>query len=774
MNWKISKLAINNFKAFKNIKLDFENCTLLTLEGPNGFGKTSIYDALELVFTGKIDRIQRLCNNIMFGNRINFEDNLFWNTKYEKKDIEIIIELFNQETREVFTFCRIAKVSDLETPQNNKANNFSFFKIYILNNFNENKTIKEINQEELNLKLGNNFVENYNNINYLEQGQSNFIYSKNLKERKDSINKLMNIDELSKNIQFLNKLELAISRKINNREESDRIYLLSKEIEAISKNNNKIFDAVKYTKISTINPTPIWDLEDFDFSSQQLTNEKLENIISQLLYINSYPDDLKNKINNKKIDLSIYNNQDFFDILVTIGPHIEKFPDLEAKKNKYDEYNYCLKILSKNLNEIDSELIKKSSQIISFNTEQFIKDNLHLDNLIKEQNDVDADLLKINNARYILKSTHEHPTNDLENKNCLLCDSIFLTPSDLLLAIDLKTQKLNKKNLNIYKKIDDLKLKLTEIVKKEIAILNQKLIMLDFNSPLFSLLLNHKPSFVRIESFISSLNKKQIILESEFTENPDIIKLRKDKLINLISSFKTQDSGIINDTHLETLSLIFSNYDDILKINKEVIAEKLKYFQYKQNLSNNFIIQKNTKEITEFNNKKNKLTQLKNNISNLKSELRKLNNNYSQKVISDIELTFHIYSGRLIQNYQRGLGLFIDNDDGDKLRFCTAEKSDHDATLAMSSGQLSALSLAFFLSLNKVYSNSPLVLIDDPAQSLDDINIASLSDLLRCELKDRQLLLSSHEDSISNYLRFRFQRVGLNQKPFNVQHLSQS
>ncbi|MED0010237.1 hypothetical protein RCV01_07495, partial [Escherichia coli] len=89
--------------------------------------------------------------------------------------------------------------------------------------------------------------------------------------------------------------------------------------------------------------------------------------------------------------------------------------------------------------------------------------------------------------------------------------------------------------------------------------------------------------------------------------------------------------------------------------------------------------------------------------------------------------------------------------------------------MSMSSGQLSALSLAFFLSLNKVYAKSPLVLIDDPAQSLDEINIASLSDLLRCELNNRQLILSSHEDNISSYLRFRFMRAGLTQKPFNMQ-----
>jgi energy-coupling factor transporter ATP-binding protein EcfA2 len=76
--------------------------------------------------------------------------------------------------------------------------------------------------------------------------------------------------------------------------------------------------------------------------------------------------------------------------------------------------------------------------------------------------------------------------------------------------------------------------------------------------------------------------------------------------------------------------------------------------------------------------------------------------------------------------------------------------------MSMSSGQVSALSLAFFLSLNKVYARVPLILIDDPSQSLDEVNVASLSDLLRCELKHCQLVVSSHEDNISAYMRDRF------------------
>ncbi len=92
--------------------------------------------------------------------------------------------------------------------------------------------------------------------------------------------------------------------------------------------------------------------------------------------------------------------------------------------------------------------------------------------------------------------------------------------------------------------------------------------------------------------------------------------------------------------------------------------------------------------------------------------------------------------------------------------------------MSMSSGQVSALSLAFFLALNKVYSRVPLILIDDPSQSLDEVNVASLTDLLRCELKHCQLILSSHEDDISAYMRYRFDRAGLTTSSLNMQLLA--
>ena len=48
MKFRLKQLIVKNFKAFKSRSINFESKNLILLDGPNGFGKTSFYDALEL------------------------------------------------------------------------------------------------------------------------------------------------------------------------------------------------------------------------------------------------------------------------------------------------------------------------------------------------------------------------------------------------------------------------------------------------------------------------------------------------------------------------------------------------------------------------------------------------------------------------------------------------------------------------------------------------------------------------------------------------------
>lgn len=53
---QIKSIEIINFKVYENTKINFETNQLLLLTGPNGYGKTSLLDAIEWCITGDIKR----------------------------------------------------------------------------------------------------------------------------------------------------------------------------------------------------------------------------------------------------------------------------------------------------------------------------------------------------------------------------------------------------------------------------------------------------------------------------------------------------------------------------------------------------------------------------------------------------------------------------------------------------------------------------------------------------------------------------------------------
>lgn len=74
--------------------------------------------------------------------------------------------------------------------------------------------------------------------------------------------------------------------------------------------------------------------------------------------------------------------------------------------------------------------------------------------------------------------------------------------------------------------------------------------------------------------------------------------------------------------------------------------------------------------------------------------------------------------------------------------------------LVLSSSQLNALAVCTFLSLSLGVSRTPLgtAILDDPLQSLDDINLLGLIDLLRRAKDQKQLLVSTHDVRFGNLL----------------------
>ncbi len=165
---------------------------------------------------------------------------------------------------------------------------------------------------------------------------------------------------------------------------------------------------------------------------------------------------------------------------------------------------------------------------------------------------------------------------------------------------------------------------------------------------------------------------------------------------------------------------------------------------------------------------------MKNQLDRIKKVISQQKDAYLKKVITDVEILFYVYSGRIMQDNFYGRGLFLKNESGKYISFVTKYDSDVDALYKMISGQLVALMMAMLLSLNKLYSGSKLLAIDDPVQTIDDINVWGFVETLRHEFRDYQFLFSIHELSYGSFLRYKLSNMNIKAKYVDMMELKKA
>ena len=140
---------------------------------------------------------------------------------------------------------------------------------------------------------------------------------------------------------------------------------------------------------------------------------------------------------------------------------------------------------------------------------------------------------------------------------------------------------------------------------------------------------------------------------------------------------------------------------------------------------------------------------------------------HRKKMIEDIEIPFYIYSGKILHNVRgnQTSGVFIKDttkgadDKLNNIRFVANYNLEQDIINTTSSGQLAGIIIALTLTLNRIYSKDlNTIFIDDPVQSMDDINMISLIELLRNDFRDKQFFISTHEDEIEKYILYKYMK----------------
>lgn len=212
--------------------------------------------------------------------------------------------------------------------------------------------------------------------------------------------------------------------------------------------------------------------------------------------------------------------------------------------------------------------------------------------------------------------------------------------------------------------------------------------------------------------------------------------------------------------------------ENIEKVSLKNIVQKRSYLEWGVSIAQNTLINKlevqHKKLLETFEDAQGQKNILQNLIHIYKTSLIE----YRRTIIQNIEILFHIYYGRITQETKGSLGLFIKTDPKrDAIRFLEDHSKDTDAVFTMSSGQLATLIIAFTLALNKRFSINKLLFIDDPVQTLDELNISGLVELLRNEFSDRQIFVSTHEDMMSAYMRYKFKKFSLDHERLSFKEL---
>ncbi|WP_305842235.1 AAA family ATPase [Photobacterium leiognathi] len=773
MNWQISKIEVSSFKAFKHIHLDLGESSLLTLDGPNGYGKTSIFDAIELLLTGQINRIQNLFSTLLTKKKRDYADNLFWNSRSGENDLLIKIEFINDGQKLVLA--RHCPAAMFKKPAQNRADKYENFKLYELPEF-ESSSFTKANQRDDNFLdevFGKNFRENFSFLNYLEQGQNRLLHTR-VDERKEKLGNLFNISDIEAEIENCNTIYNKFTRYISNTERVAKTSSLKEEIATLQSTLQAESGIVEYKKLSTTDIQPGWDKESLFSTYSALDHAAYLESVRRIIALLPLKSTIKTRVHNETIDADIERNEESLRNLVQFGKDLGKLDELEEIKKGIGELERSAAIIKRGASMIKVEEAQSLPNWVDGRLEWFelkikIRNNLQEKSSANAKVAAELEHLK----RQLLE---EHNKSYPDDQMCLLCGADWESHKSMVDAIEARSKKISnslsqdgKDLLNLIAAMDaELKLIDTHVQDR------LKVIRPKFEQNLYAALTKVRLQLPAITQLQEKLQNEHIQFTDSFTKIDDVVVERLEKLKEILRNKKEVESDALAlpEDWRDTISTTFKDLQDFYIITAEDLRNKELYISIKANEAQNARLQTCISSLKLIEKETLAAKKAQSKVKRLRDTLKETEQRYTDQTISAIELIFHIYSGRLIQNYQRGLGLFIESREGTQLRFLTAEKSEHDAVMSMSSGQVCALGLAFFLSLNKVYARVPLILIDDPSQSLDEINVASLTDLLRCELKHCQLIVSSHEDDISAYMRYRFDRAGLKTSSLNMQLLA--
>ena len=520
-----------------------------------------------------------------------------------------------------------------------------------------------------------------------------------------------------------------------------------------------------------------WDAEKLDFPDEQYLNWLTENgeFDKLQMFISNF-DNFKKDRENKQLDSLLADERLVSEYLLCWGfiERVEEFIKKLSTKNSIDDLlqNYGQGIVEAIINNklnLTDEIQEIVKSIIDVN--DYSEQLVDIQNVHNNADTLSRILIDVKESRKTFIDKYLRYEEEAgQDKNCPLCGYSWKDADELKAKFDTQADQIEQL---INKSGTELNLKLENLSQKYISPIRKQLNEFQSNNPV-------NEEFVR-KLKEASINYKNLEVMSKQFEVLDIkiLPLLNDnplsteniKLVEL-RSIVNDKKHVVNPEKIQPyfgtifLQVFDENYKNVSSIDETAVLNKRKYIEWQYSLHQSAFIKKLEKEYDDLVNQFKNATLVKKKIESLKKIYATSLASYQKSLIENIEILFHIYSGRISQEGKGSLGLFIDSDKNG-IRFLENHTKQHDAIFTMSSGQLATLVIAFTLALNKRYSQNKFLFIDDPIQTLDELNVAGLIELLRNDFSDRQIFISTHEDMMSAYMRYKFKKFGLGAQRLN-------
>ena len=757
MGYMINRIYLENYKLFDGIKLDFGNNLLSVFDGPNGYGKTSVFDAIEFLVTGNISRIES--SEVILGTA---SYSTVFLAKDPKKDVLLKGEFIDRATNDTFIIGIRVKVAFENGKYNNPKKLLINAETFNLPSFDtpfESWDYYACSKEEMtdfrNDKFGEQNIKQFTLFHYIRQEDRLSFLKQKEKDRGGVIESIMGIQ---KELKKLDKAEHA------QKDLQTKSKALEKQINEISQRLQKrpksMLDSVEY--ISFFSGKYSWDVKDIIFQSEdeELLNRYFRDLDSLKAYIRYKPWHKIYQIG--KIWLQIPADKRL--IVIRAWLLLKK---TQCSVTQLEEKKENLEYFQKQKNLIDEGLLLKISFLelcSKLNIEEIgttlDAEVTSLKNLQSSQNELQKRILTIRSLR---ERMHAEVSKFEALDSCPYCGTTW-KDRELLEEHYLEAEKTFKEFLDSDSEKYNLQFQAfrTDVINGVSSILNEKIenAKADTLLQLYCLSDNRE----MFATYINGCDKVMDFLKPnlELEESKDVEKATE----YLFNEADCLYSKIGEDYYIASsefnFELLTNTYfpDFVIPeiITEENIELKKRYLHKRYLQSFDELAIRLQKENLQKDKLDRTLGQLKEFVKALKTAISR----YEKQIIDQIEIPFFIYSSRLLQSYQGGQGVLIDNNNGKSIKFI-APGSEHDVLYTMSSGQLSAVVLAFSLAMNKIYANEGIrtLFIDDPIQCMDDINIISFVELLRREFSDNQIIVSTHEEQFSNYIRYKFKKYNI-------------